>query len=169
MASTSSSRRRSVSGSSSTGGVAASTVTSRRSAAGGGRLVRGLARRRKRRILMQYLSLQLLQLRRRVEPLLVREREPRRAVDLERLRLPAAAIERKHQLAAQPVAERVGGDERFQLPDKLGVAAEQELGVEPILEGDDAQLVEARGFVPGELLLVEVCERLDRARARALR
>ena len=119
----------------------------------------GRARRSNRRILKQYLSLQLLQLRRRVEPLLVREREPRRAVDLERLRLAAAAIERKHQLAAQPVAEWVGGDERFQLPDKLSVAAEQELGVEPILERDDAQLIEPRGFEPGELLLVEVCER----------
>ena len=119
----------------------------------------GLARRRELRILPQDPSLQLLQLRRRVEPELVGEREPRRAVDLERLGLPAAAIERKHQLAAQPLAERVGGDERLQLADERGVAAERELGVDPLLEGDDAQLVEPGGLEPGELLLVEVCER----------
>ena len=81
-------------------------------------------------------------------------------VDPERLRLPTAAIERKHQLAAQPVVQWVGGDERFQFPDESGVAAEQEFGVETLFEGDDAQLVEACGFVPGELLLVEVCQRL---------
>ena len=82
--------------------IAASTVTSRSSATsprparradlrGGG----------ERRILPQHLPLELLQLRRRVEPELVGEREPRGPVDLERLGLPAAAVERDHQLAAQ--------------------------------------------------------------------
>ena len=70
-----------------------------------------------------------------------------------------AAVERKHQLAAQPLAEGVGGDERFQLADQPCVAAEQELGVEPLLESDHAQLVEPGAVEPGELLLVEVCER----------
>ena len=121
--------------------------------------MRRLARRRKRRILQQYPALQLLQLRRRVESELVGKCEPRRAVDLERLCLTAAAIEGKHQLAAQPLAERVGGDERFQLPDEPRVAAERELGVEPLLESDDAQPIEPSSLAPGELLLVEVCER----------
>ena len=119
---------------------------------------------------MQDLSLQLLQLRRRIEPLLVREGEPHRVVDPERLRLPTAAIERKHQLAAQPVV-RVGGRRRA-LPAPRRVRRgepSRELGVETLLEGDDAQLVEACGFVPGELLLVEVCERLAIARERAPR
>ena len=37
--------------------------------------------------------------------------------------------------------------------------AERELGVDPLLERDDPQLVEPRRLEPGELLLVEVGER----------
>ena len=53
----------------------------------------------------------------------------------------------------------MSGDERLQLADQPGVAAEHELGVEPLLECDDTQLVEPRRLEPGELLLVEVGER----------
>ena len=117
---------------------AASTVTSRRSAAGGGRSGHdaGAASSGSWRSI---LPLQLLQLRRRVEPELVGEREPRRAVGLERLRLPAAAVERHHQLAAQPLPQRMRGHERLQLRDQLRVMAERELRVEPLLDRAHAQ------------------------------
>ncbi len=111
------------------------------------------------RILPQHLPLELLQLRRRVEAELVGEREPRRPVDLERLGLPAAAIERDHQLAAQPLAERVRGDQRLELADERRVPAQRELGVDPLLERCNAQLVQPRRFAPRELLLVEIGER----------
>ena len=108
----------------------------------------GLVRRCKRWILLQHLSLELLQLRPGVESELVGG-DPRRAVDLERLGLATAAVERKHQLTAQPLAEGVSSDERLQLGDEPRVAAEHELGVDPLLESGHAQLVQPRALEPG--------------------
>ncbi len=110
-------------------------------------------------ILAQHPPLELLQLRRRVEPELVGEREPRRPVDLERLRLAAAAVEREHQLAAQPLAQGVRSDQLLQLPDERSVPAEPELGVDPLLLRRHAQLVETCGLEPREVLLLEIGER----------
>ena len=95
----------------------------------------------------------------RVEPELVGEREPGRPIDLERFRLAAAAVEREHQLAAQPLAQRMARDELLQLADEHRVPSELELGVDPLLLRRHPQLVQARGLEPGELLLLEVGER----------
>jgi hypothetical protein len=54
-------------------------------------------------------------------------------VGLERLRLPARAIERQHQLPAQPLAQRLLGDQRLQLADQLAVAAAGQIGLDPVL------------------------------------
>ena len=54
---------------------------------------------------------------------LLDERAPRLAVDLERLGLAPAAIEREHQLPGEPLAVAVLGDELLQLADERGVAA----------------------------------------------
>ena len=59
--------------------------------------------------------LERLQRRGRVEPEGLDEEPPRRAVDLERLRLSAGAVEREHQLAAEPLTERMLCDERLEL------------------------------------------------------
>ena len=127
----------------------------------------GFSRRRRVRdrwrselgILAQHAPLELLQLRRGVEAELVGEREPGGPVDLERLGLAAAAVQRKHQLAAQPLAQRMEGDELLQLADDRSVPAERELCVDPLFLGSDAQLVETRRLEPGEFLLLEVGER----------
>ena len=86
----------------------------------------------------------------RVEPELVGEREPGGAVDLERLRLPAAAVERDHQLAAQPLPQRMGRHERLQLADECGVVAEREIGVDAILDRRHPQLVEPSDLEPAK-------------------
>ena len=70
------------------------------------------------------------------------ERLPRLAVDLERLGLAARAVEREHLLAAQPLAQRVLGDERLELGDERRVPPERELGVDPLLERREPQLLE---------------------------
>ena len=62
-------------------------------------------------------------------------------VGVERLGLASRAVEREHQLAAQPLAQRVLGDQRLELADQLSVAAERELGV-------DAPLERQRGAAP---------------------
>jgi hypothetical protein len=59
-------------------------------------------------------------------------------------------------LAAQPFAVRVFGDERFELPDQLGMAVEGEVGFDPLLDGREPQVLEAsdlglREWFEGEL------------------
>ena len=61
----------------------------------------------------------------------------------ERVRLAPGAIEREHQLAAKALAQRLRGDQRLELADEVGVAPERELGLDPLLEGAPAELLEA--------------------------
>ena len=80
--------------------------------------------------------------------LLVPGRAPRRAaasrtVDVERLRLPARAVEGKHQLTAKALAEWVPADQALQLGNELRLAGELEIGIDPALERDEMFLVDA--------------------------
>src|SRR5581483_602162 len=75
------------------------------------------------------------------------------AVDVERLGLPARAVEREHQLAAQPFPQRVCVHRRLEVLDELRVAAERELRLRPLLDQRQAELLE-----PSELLACEPLE-----------
>jgi hypothetical protein len=103
--------------------------------------------------------LELPQRRARLDPELVDEHPPRGLVGLERLGLPAGAVEREHQLAAETLPERVLGDERLELAHKLGARTLGEPSVDQVFERGGVQLVEATGFVGGERLEREVRER----------
>ena len=97
------------------------TLTSRRAGrlaagAGAGRVGarRGRGRRRRqRRILREDRPLERAQPLARLDPELVDERAARVLVGLQRVGLAVAAVEREHQLAAQPLAVRVLGDQRL--------------------------------------------------------
>ena len=89
---------------------------------------RSCERRLEPRVLAQDRLLELAQLCPRLEPELLVERAPSLAVGLERVRLPARAVERKHELGARALVEGTLGDRRLQLGDELGVAAQLELG-----------------------------------------
>ena len=78
---------------------------------------------------------------------------------VERLRLPARAVEREHQLAAQPLAVRVLRDQRLELADQLGVAAEREVGLDPLLERRQPQILQPPGLDSGKRLLAELRQR----------
>ena len=99
---------------------------------------RALGRRRsgqvERRILAEDRELELAQAWPRLDPELVDEPCPRGLEGGERLRLAARPVEREHQLAAQPLAQRVLRDERLELGDELGVPTEREVGLDPPLE-----------------------------------
>ena len=82
----------------------------------------------------------------RLEPEIVVEPTPRLLVDLERLRVPSAAIEREHELRDEALAVRVLRDELLELADRLLVAAERELGVEAQLVRAEPQLLEPVGL-----------------------
>src|SRR5205814_7358323 len=100
-----------------------------------------------------------LQSRRRLEPEILVERLPRSPVRFERVRLPARAIERQHQLRAERLAQRMLGDEVLQLADELAVAAERELRLVSLLECRKPDLLEALDRGAGERLVGEVGER----------
>ena len=101
----------------------------------------------------------------RLEAELLHQHAPRVLVGLQRLGLPAAAVQGEHQLPAQPLAQRMTGDEGLELGDDLAVASEREVGLDPFLDGGQAELLEA-----GDLLLrerVEARSRRAAGRARA--
>ena len=134
----------------------------------------GVGRRRRRRgmiegrILVEDAVLQLGQAGRRVDPQLVAERGSQLLEGRERLGVPSLAVQRQHQLAARTLAQRVARHERLQLPHDVAMAAERELRIDPVLDGDEPQLVEVRGRGRGERLreLTERGPAPERARRR---
>ena len=81
-------------------------------------------------------------------------------VGLERLRLPARAVEREHQLRPQPLAQRIRADEPLELGHELGVLADRELRLGALLEEGEAELVEPRDLLLRERLVAELGQRL---------
>jgi hypothetical protein len=73
---------------------------------------------------------ELLESRTGLDSELVHEHSAGSLVGLQRLRLPAGAIQRRHQIPPQAFAERVLGDQFLELPDQLVLAAECEVGVD---------------------------------------
>ena len=96
-------------------------------------------------------SLEALELIVRLEPELLVQQPPARAVDLERVCLAAAAIEGQHQLAAQTLAQRMLGDARLELRDDRAMASELEHRLESSLDGLEAKLLEAPDLALGEV------------------
>ena len=116
-------------------------------------------RRLERGVLTEDRLLELAQLCPRLEPQLLVERAPSVAIGLERVSLPASAVEGEHELCARALVEGMLGDRRLQLGDELGVVAQLELGVDEIRLGGRAQLLQPRHLEPGEGLVSEVGER----------
>ena len=107
-------------------------------------------------VLSQHPPLELLQRGRGIDPEPVDQRAARGLVGLERLRLPTRAIQGDHELAAQALAQRVGGDVGLQLCHEVGTAAELEISRKALLGRREAQLVESRSLVADEVLVGEV-------------
>jgi hypothetical protein len=80
--------------------------------------------------------------------------------DVQRLGLAARAVESEHELAPQPLAKRVLGDELVELRHELPVPPGVEVGVEALLQRGQPQLLDARDRVLRERLVAEVRQRL---------
>ena len=102
------------------------------------------------RVLREDRLLELAQPLARLDAELLDQRPARVLVGLQRVGLAVRAVEGQHQLRPQALPVGVLGDQRLQLPDHLGVAAERQLGLDQLLERRDAQVVE-----PGDLALRE--------------
>jgi len=112
-----------------------------------------------RRVLAQDRLFELAQLHPRLEAELLCETLARAAVHLERLGLPAGAVEREHQLRAQPFAQRLLFGQLLELSDERRMTAGVELGVDSILDGCEARLLEAFRGRACEVFAANVDER----------
>ena len=81
------------------------------------------------------------------------------AVGGERVGLPAAAVQRQHPLRVQPLAQRLGGDERLELADHLAVPALVEVVLDRELERRQPQLLQPPDLGARERLVGDVVER----------
>ena len=95
-------------------------------------------------ILSQDRALQLLQLRRRLEPELLVQSPARARVRLERVGLAPTAIQREHQQSDQPLTRRMLGGQLLELADDQRRLARGQPHVEALLERDEAQLLQPR-------------------------
>jgi len=108
---------------------------------------------------LEHRPLELLQRAARLEAKLVGEELARAPIDLQRVALAARAIQRKHQLTAQPLLERVRLDEPFELGHELGAASECEIGVDAVHKRRKAELLKAPDLRLDEVEQREVGER----------
>ena len=112
-----------------------------------------------RHVLAQDRLLEIAQLGVRLEPELLVEERSEHPVRLERVGLPARAVEGDHELRAEPLVERVEAGERLQLSDGLGLASDGEHRFEARLERLEPQSLEPRDLRLCERLGCEVGER----------
>src|SRR5262249_41610971 len=115
-----------------------------------------LRRDLQRRVLQQDRAFERLQGSTGIQPELAVQELSRLAVDLERVRLPACAIEGEHQLTAQPLSQGMSGDKRLELAHQLGVAAQSQVRLDSLLERRDTQFLEPRDLVLSERVHGEV-------------
>jgi hypothetical protein len=110
--------------------------------------VRG-AEQLQHRVLGEDRLLQALQPQARLDAELVHQDAAGGPIGGQRVRLPARAVQREHELAVQVLAQRVGAHQRVQLADQLQVPAEDELRLDAHLQRGDTFLVDADQLRPG--------------------
>ena len=110
------------------------------------RVGRGL----ERGILAENGLVELAQLPARLDAELVDERPSGVLVDVERLGLPTAPVEREHQQRAEPLTQRMLGGERLELRDQVWPATEREVCLDPFLENRQPPFLEAADLLPRE-------------------
>ena len=91
---------------------------------------------------VEHRSLEIAQRRGRIEPELVGQMAAVVLVGLQRLGLATGAIQRGHQQRPGPVAQRVLRGEADEVGERLLVASDREQRVEPLLVGEQPQLLE---------------------------
>ena len=122
--------------------------------------VRTPGRQVQARVLTEDAQLELLERRPGVDAELLDERPASALEHVQRVGLPAAAVEREHQLAAQALAKRVLRDERLELRHQLVMAAERQVGVDAILDRRETELLQPGDLALRERLVPELGQRL---------
>ena len=100
----------------------------------------------KLRVLVEDPPLECAQLAAGLDAELVEHRLPRRLVRGQGFRLSSTCVQREHQLPAEALAKRMSGGELLELGDECRTEPGGELGVETLLDGDEAKLFEPDGL-----------------------
>ena len=93
-------------------------------------------------ILIEDPVLEILQLRRRIDPETLGQRDPRAPERPQRLGLAARSVQRQHVHGAQALAPRMLDGQRLQLGDDLAMTAGVQIGLDARLEGGETDLAE---------------------------
>ncbi len=105
-----------------------------------------------RGVVGQHPAVERVQLRARLQAEFTDQFRPRTLVRDECLAPPSAAVQSEHQLAVQPLAQRVAGDGGLDVHEDGRMPAEAELRLDPLLEGGHAGVVEPWRLDLGQLL-----------------
>lgn len=105
--------------------------------------------------------LELLEFPARLQSVGLGQRHAGAAVDVERVRLPAAPVHREHQLCHQAFVGQFPCGEQFEFRNHLAVPPAGEFGIEQFLDGDDVRVLDRGGLGPRGARLGQVGE--DRA------
>jgi hypothetical protein len=103
-------------------------------------------------VVLEHPPLELLQLEPGLDAELLAQCLARAAVELERVGLPARAVEREHQLRPWPLPEGLLRDQLFELRDEARVAAQREVCVDALLERREPLVLEPCAGVTRERL-----------------
>ena len=114
-------------------------------------------------------ALELLELWARLEPEFFDEGRARIAVDVQSVRLTSRAVQREHQLTAQALAQRLTRGECLQLRHELCRLPCPQVGLDPILDRRNTQLLQPRHLRLRERLVHEVRQGGPRHSASASR
>ena len=107
------------------------------------RPVAGTPRQVELPILQEDRPLEALELDARLQSELPRQLVPGRPVGAQGLRLTSGPVEREHELPPQALTEGMVGDQDLQLADEIRMATGGEIGVDALLERDEAQLLKS--------------------------
>ena len=98
-------------------------------------------------------ELELLKRRSRLEAQLLRQHAPEPLENLERLCLPTGSVQRQHELAVEPLPQRVTRDKIAQLADEVARVTKGEIGFHPLLQSGQMKLLDLRDRVAREPLI----------------
>jgi hypothetical protein len=112
-----------------------------------------------RGILREDCALELTQLLARLDPQLPDKRRARVPVRRQRLCLAPGAVERDHELGAQPLAQRMAVHERLERADLLCVPAQGQLRLDELLGGGEPKPLQAADLSLSEGVIGEVGQR----------
>ena len=104
-------------------------------------------------------ALEALQLGPRLDPELLDERPPGVLIHGERFGLASRAIQREHELPAEALTEGMGADERLELADEVSGRPGREVEIDPGLERNQTELLQAGDLALRERLVAKLGER----------